>query len=133
MMLAATIMAFILYSACTTARVTEPMRKGAVRNTGESSAKSLCGNLTSCSFGEKRTCLLTDGVKSPPRCIQAQAKCEDVWKGYCKRPEVPICKDDYTECLCSCGQKQGYFDALLRKTRSVPPVNNTQHLFASDN
>ncbi|XP_054927984.1 uncharacterized protein [Dermacentor andersoni] len=133
MIVAAIISASLLYSACIAAKEPASRRKGQAPTTGPSSAKPalLCGNLTSCNLGEKRVCLLTDGVKSPPKCIHARARCKDVWKSYCKQPEVPICKDDITECLCSCGQQQGYFDTLWRHSRSVSPVKDPRQLLAS--
>ncbi|XP_075723084.1 uncharacterized protein LOC119167931 [Rhipicephalus microplus] len=71
--------------------------------------KYLCGHAYSCNFGTKRTCLLTDGIKSPVMCVQPAQTCETVWAAYCVRPLIPICKNEATECLCSCGKDNGLF------------------------
>lgn len=82
-------------------------------NLSKPTAKFLCGNASSCSFGDKRSCLLTDGIKSPVKCVSSGQTCESVWNGYCKKPSIPICKDEITECLCSCGQRDGFLGWLF--------------------
>ncbi|KAL1472393.1 hypothetical protein MTO96_039358 [Rhipicephalus appendiculatus] len=70
-----------------------PGSKGTAPSPQKPKPKYLCGNATSCNFGSKRSCLLTDGIKSPVMCVNPPETCEGVWMAYCARPLIPICKD----------------------------------------
>ncbi|KAL1429681.1 hypothetical protein MTO96_015851 [Rhipicephalus appendiculatus] len=70
-----------------------PGLQGETKYPPGSKPKYLCGNATSCNFGSKRSCLLTDGIKSPVMCVNPPETCEGVWMAYCARPLIPICKD----------------------------------------
>nr|XP_037275297.1 uncharacterized protein LOC119167931 isoform X2 [Rhipicephalus microplus] len=86
-----------------------PQLQGETKYPPGSKPKYLCGDAYSCNFGTKRTCLLTDGIKSPVKCVKPAQTCETVWAAYCVRPLFPICKNEATECLCSCGKDNGLF------------------------
>uniref|UniRef100_A0A224Y9P6 Uncharacterized protein n=1 Tax=Rhipicephalus zambeziensis TaxID=60191 RepID=A0A224Y9P6_9ACAR len=90
-----------------------PGLKGTAPSPQKPKTKYLCGDAYSCNFGSKRSCLLTDGIKSPVKCVKPSETCESVWTAYCVTPLIPICKDEITECLCSCGQKNGIFGWFL--------------------
>ncbi|KAL1429683.1 hypothetical protein MTO96_015851 [Rhipicephalus appendiculatus] len=57
-----------------------PGSKGTAPSPQKPKPKYLCGNATSCNFGSKRSCLLTDGIKSPVMCVNPPETCEVVGK-----------------------------------------------------
>uniref|UniRef100_A0A224Y9P9 Uncharacterized protein n=1 Tax=Rhipicephalus zambeziensis TaxID=60191 RepID=A0A224Y9P9_9ACAR len=74
---------------------------------------SLCNTTTQCNIGQKLACLVLKTGKLI-QCIPHMESCEYYWLYYCKRPYIPRCKNEPTECKCCCGRKDGWISRILR-------------------